>query len=40
MRYFPKQVYGIDIDYKIIKNARRNLMNVVKRNVNYQKIMD
>ncbi len=36
MRFFPKQVYAIDIDYKLIKNARKTLINIVKKDKKYQ----
>jgi hypothetical protein len=36
MRFFPKQVYGIDIDHKLIKNAQRILLGMVKKDKNYQ----
>lgn len=36
MRCFPKQVYGIDIDYKLVKNARRTLYGLVKKDTNLQ----
>ena len=35
MRFFPKQVYAIDIDHKLIKNARRTLFGIVKKDKNY-----
>lgn len=39
MRCFPKQVYGIDIDAKLVKNARRTLFGIVKKDKNYQDVM-
>lgn len=39
MRYFPKQVYAIDIDYKLVKNARKTLYSMVKKDKNYHDLV-
>jgi 2-polyprenyl-3-methyl-5-hydroxy-6-metoxy-1,4-benzoquinol methylase len=35
MRFFPKKIHAIDIDYKLIKNARKTLYRVVKNDKEY-----
>ncbi len=40
MRFFPKQIYAIDIDHKLIKNAKKTLFNIIKKDVNYQGLID
>jgi len=39
MRYFPKQIYAIDICYKLVKNARKNLYSIVSKDKKYQEIV-
>ena len=39
MRYFPKQVYAIDIDYRLVKNARKTLYSMVKKDKNYNDLV-
>ncbi len=36
MRFFPKQIYAIDIDYKMVKNARKTLYSIASKDKNYQ----
>jgi hypothetical protein len=39
MRFFPKKIYAIDIDYKLIKNARKTLYRVVRNDKGYSEAM-
>lgn len=39
MRLFPKQVYAVDIDNRLIKNARRTLYSMVERDVNWRRLV-
>jgi tRNA1(Val) A37 N6-methylase TrmN6 len=35
MRFFPKKIYAIDIDYSLIKNARKTLHSAVSKEKGY-----
>jgi tRNA1(Val) A37 N6-methylase TrmN6 len=35
MRFFPKKIYAIDIDYSLIKNARKTLHRAVSKEKGY-----
>jgi tRNA1(Val) A37 N6-methylase TrmN6 len=39
MRYFPKQMYAIDIDHRLVKNARKTLVSMVKKDKNYHDLV-
>lgn len=39
MRFFPKQIYCIDIDNRLIKNARKNLISIVKKDKRYHDLI-
>ncbi len=40
MKFFPKKIYAIDIDNKLIKNARKQLYSIVKRKKAYQEAVN
>jgi chemotaxis methyl-accepting protein methylase len=39
MRFFPKQVFAIDIDHKLIKNAKKTLYSISSKDKNYHDIV-
>ena len=40
MRFFPKKIYAVDIDYKMIKNAKKTLMNVASKDKNFKSMVE
>ena len=40
MRFFPKLIHGIDIDYKMIKNANKTIKYIVGRNNKYNEVFN
>jgi 2-polyprenyl-3-methyl-5-hydroxy-6-metoxy-1,4-benzoquinol methylase len=39
VKFFPKKIYAIDIDNKLIKNAKKKLYSIVKREKGYQEAL-
>ena len=40
IRFFPRQINGIDIDSRLIKSARQTLNSLVSKHKKYQDIID
>jgi 7SK snRNA methylphosphate capping enzyme len=36
MKFSPKKIYAIDIDHKLIKNARKTLYSIVRKEKGYR----
>jgi hypothetical protein len=39
-KYFPKKIYAIDVDYKMIKKAKRTLFMKRDRDNSYNELLE